>query len=309
MMKVAVMGAGAMGGYFGARLSAAGHDVTLIARGAHLEALQKYGLRLISPKGDLHLPEIRAVATPEEAGAADVVLFMVKNHDVPAAGEAIRPIVGPETMVVTCQNGVSAPDRLAEVIGWDAVVPGVARMPGDIAEPGVIRHSASFDSLAFGEISGGQSMRTEKLHDALIGANVMAELPGHILHNLWTKFIMQATYASMSSLTRLDLGPLRQNPDSFALLRAAMEEALAVARAAVPDLPDNVIDAGWDHLKNVLPADSHASMLDDLTRGKPIENAFLSGDVVRIGRKHGVPTPIHETFARALAPYEAGSPV
>ncbi len=307
-MKFAVMGAGAMGGYFGGRLAAAGHDVTLIARGAHLAALQENGLTVISPKGDLHLPNISAVATPDEVGPVDVILFMVKNYDVADAGTAIRPMLGPDTFAVTCQNGVSAPDRLAEIIGADRVIPGVARIPGEVSAPGVIRHRADFDRLNFGEFNGGQSARTDALFAALVEAGCMPSQPENIRHDLWTKFVMQASFASITTLTRLDIGPLRQDPKSSALIIAAMEEAEEVARAVLPDLAENITQTVWPFINEVLPATSHASMLDDLNRGRRIENAYLSGDVVRFGRKHCIETPIHETFARALAPFENGPP-
>lgn len=307
-MKIAVMGAGAMGGYFGARLAAGGQDVTLIARGAHLAAIKKNGLRLISPKGDLHLPDIRAVATPDEVGPVDVVLFMVKNYDVEDAGRSIAPLLGPDTMVVTCQNGVSAPDRLAAIIGEEHVVPGVARLPGDIAEPGVIRHSAQFDRLSFGEAGGGSSARCEAFHAALAAAGCMPDVQANIRHDLWAKFIMQASFASITSLTRLDIGPLRNTPATVELIRESMAETERVGRAVVPDLPEGYVDLAWNILGTMLPPETHASMLDDLNRGRRIENAYLSGDVVRLGAAHGVPTPIHAVFARALAPYEAGPP-
>lgn len=307
-MKIAVMGAGAMGGYFGARLAASGQDVSLIARGAHLAALQENGLRLISPKGDLHLPDIRAVASPAEVGPVDVVLFMVKNYDVEEAGRAIAPLLGPHTMVVTCQNGVSAPDRLAAIIGADRVVPGVARLPGDIAEPGVIRHSAPFDRLSFGEAAGGSSSRCEAFHAALTAAGCMPVVQQNIRHDLWAKFIMQASFASVTCLTRLDIGPLRDTPETVELIRESMAETDRVGRAVIPDLPEDCMEIAWKTLGTLLPPDTHASMLDDLNRGRRIENAYLSGDVVRLGAAHGVPTPIHAVFARALAPYEAGPP-
>lgn len=307
-MKIAVMGAGAMGGYFGARLAASGQDVTLIARGAHLAALQENGLRLISPKGDLHLPDIKAVATPDEVGPVDVILFMVKNQDVEEAGNAIIPMIAPGTMVVTCQNGVSAPDRLAGIIGTEHVVPGVARLPGDIAAPGVIRHSAEFDRLSFGEMGGGTSERCEAFRSALETAGCMPTVHTCIRHDIWAKFVMQASFASITALTRLNVGPLRACPETVALIRASMEETERVGRAIHPDLPEGNADMAWTLLNTLLPPGTHASMLDDLNRGKPIENAYLSGDVVRLGAQYGVATPIHSVFAQALAPYESGTP-
>lgn len=300
-MKVAVMGAGALGGYFGGRLSQAGHEVTLIARGAHLAAIQRNGLRILSPKGDAHLTGIAAVGDPAKVGPVDVVLFMVKNIDVEGAAQAIKPMLGPETMVVTCQNGVTAWERLGAIIGEKHVVPGVARIPGAITEPGVISHPAEFDFLSFGEPDGGITPRCEALRDALAKAGTSPVLTENILHDLWTKFCGQATLASMTTLTGLDIGPIRDNPDAWALFRGAVEEGFAVARAVHPDMPDDTVDKIWAFLEK-LPDTMHASMLDDLRNGKPLEHEYLSGDLVRLGKAHGVPTPIHSVLYAALKP-------
>lgn len=304
-MKIAVMGAGALGGYFGGRLAAAGHDVSLIARGAHLSAIRERGLKILSPRGDLHLPVVKVTDDPGTVGPVDVVMFMLKNYDVGNGARAIAPMLGDATMVVTCQNGVSAYDRLGAVIGIERVVPGVARIPANVPEPGVINHSAMWDELSFGEMNGRVTARVEAFRDALLEAGTTAVIPDNILHDLWQKFISQATLASLTTLTRLDIGPLRSNPDSRALFIAAMEETERVGRAVVPDLPEGPIEKFLKVLDK-LPGTMHASMLDDLNAGKRLEIDYLSGDVVRLGREHGVPTPIHEVFRAALQPFKDG---
>lgn len=306
-MRIAVMGAGALGGYFGGRLAAAGHEVTLIARGAHLAALRSQGLRITSPMGDLHLPAIEATDNPADAGPVDAVLFMVKNYGLEEAAATLEPMLGPDTFVATFQNGVSAPDRLAKVIGADRVVPGVAYIPADVAEPGVIRHSAPTHTLRFGEAAGGGSARCQALHDALSGAGTTPVIAERILHDLWEKMIMQASLSALTTLTRLDLGPLRNCPESRDLFRASMAETARVAAVVLPDLPEGLDAKVWDFMCG-LPGHVHASMLDDLQRGKPIEVDYLSGDVVRYGREHGVPTPLHGTFFSALKPFVDGPP-
>ncbi|MDU8914156.1 2-dehydropantoate 2-reductase [Aestuariicoccus sp. MJ-SS9] len=306
-MRIAVMGAGALGGYFGGRLAAAGHEVTLIARGAHLAAIRSKGLRILSPHGDLHVTEIAATDDPGAVGPVDVIMFMVKNYDVDAGAQAIAPMLGTDTMVVTCQNGVSAHERLGAVIGAERVVPGVARIPADVPEPGVINHSAMWDTLSFGDVDGRLTARIEEFRDAILGAGATAVVPESILHDLWEKFISQATLASLTTLTRLDIGPLRHNPDSRALFLAAMEETERVGRAVVPDLPTGLVEKAWKII-GTLPDTMHASMLDDLNAGKRLEVDYLSGDVVRLGREHGVPTPIHEVFRAALQPFKDGPP-
>lgn len=307
-MKIAIMGAGALGGYFGGRLAAAGHDVTLIARGAHLAAIKANGLRIQSPKGDLHLPEVAATDDPASVGLVDVVMFMVKTYDLDQAAQAIRPMLGPQTMVTTFQNGISAPDRLGAVIGAQHVVPGVARIPADIMAPGVIRHSADWNMLQFGETDGISSGRCAGFAKALTSAGVDVEISPKIRHTLWRKFIMQASLASITALTRLDLGPIRANPAATELFRRSTYETATVGRAEVPDLPSNVAEEQWQFITDNLPDTMHASMLDDLLRGKRIEIDDLSGEVVRLGRKHGIPTPIHEVFNAALQPFANGAP-
>jgi 2-dehydropantoate 2-reductase len=300
-VKIAVMGAGALGGYFGGRLAQSGHDVWLIARGAHLKALQDDGLRIISPKGDAHIKKISATNDPADVGEAEIVLFMVKNIDVEPAAQAIKPMLGTETMVVTCQNGVTAWKRLANIVGDKHVVPGVARTPGQISKPGTIKHTATLDMLLFGEIDGSRSERCETLHNALSEAGSSPVIADNILHELWSKFCGQSALASLATLTGLDIGPLRDNEVSARLFKDAIVEAIQVGRAAVDDLPDDLLQKNWDFVTR-LPATMHASMLDDLRQGKPLEHEYLSGDVVRLGRQYGVPTPIHSTLYAALKP-------
>ncbi len=304
-MRIAVMGAGALGGYFGGRLANQGHEVTLVARGAHLAALKENGLRILSPKGDFHLPDIPATSDPREIGPVDLILFTVKIQDVESSAEALLPVLGPDTWAITVQNGVSAPDRLAVVIGSERVVPGVVRMPADIAEPGVIRHSASFDIFQFGEVDRTISSRVQRLHKALLDAGCMPEVSSDIITELWRKFTMQASLASFCALTRLNFGPIRENAECASLFRGSIAETAAVGKTIKSDLPDDLADRAWDFVQKI-PPDAHASMLDDLNRGKPIEIDYLSGEVVKLGRKHNVPTPIHEVFLSLLSPYRNG---
>ena len=306
-MRIAVMGAGALGGYIGGRLATTGHQVTLIARGAHLDALQSNGLRIQSPKGDLHLPEVDATDDPSSVGKVDVVMFMVKNYDVEDAAHGIKPMLGAKTMVVTCQNGISAWERLGKIIGVEKVLPGVVRFPANIASPGVIRHTAENDTVSFGEVDGLASKRCQNFKDALIEAGITTIIPDNIIHDLWTKFIVQSALSSMTALTRLDIGPIRDNPASRQLFLDAMNEADLVGRAVVPELPLGNVEQSWKFM-GTLPRTMHASMLDDLNNGKPIEVNYLSGEVVRLGELYGVPTPIHNVLNAALQPYLNGLP-
>jgi 2-dehydropantoate 2-reductase len=304
-MKIAIMGAGTLGGYFGGRLAHAGQDVTFIARGDHLDAIRTHGLKIISPKGDLHLTAVQATDDPASVGPVDVVLFMVKNRDVESAGEQILPMIGANTLVVTSQNGVTAPERLGAIVGMQHVVPGVARISGEVSEPGVISLRAAVDVLMFGEADGSKTQRCEALRAVLDHAGTTPKIAGNIGHELWSKFCMQATLASLTTLTGLDVGPLRENETSAELFRNGIAETHRVGKAVDPSLPDDLIEDNWEFVMG-MPGHMHASMLDDLRRGKPIEHEYLSGDVVRLGKRHGVETPIHNVFYAALKPIADG---
>ena len=306
-MEILVMGAGALGGYFGGRLADAGHDVTFVARGAHLEALKENGLKIESPAGDLHLPKVKATNDPAEFPGADVVLFLVKNFDVEGAAETLLPSLKPNSVVVTLQNGVSAPQRLGEVIGHDRVVPGIAFIPADIKAPGVIRHGAEFQKLVFGKGSVANAAQIETLASALSAVGVDVTLSDEVQIMLWTKFVFLSALSAITTLTRLDVGPLRNNPDTARLFQQAMEETEAVGRVECPDLPEGTAESQWQFLQT-LPDTVHASMLDDLNRGKPIELNYLSGDVSRLSKDHGIATPLHDFVTAALQPYANGAP-
>ncbi|MFQ5622262.1 MAG: 2-dehydropantoate 2-reductase [Paracoccaceae bacterium] len=306
-MRIAIMGAGALGGYFGGRLAAAGFDVTFIARGAHLAAMKTTGLKIESPRGNLCLPQVNATDDPCEVGPVDHVLFLVKNYDVEPAAHAIAPMLGPETAVAAFQNGVSAAERLGAVIGAERVIGGVARIPADVRKPGVIRHSSAHHELVFGEFGAPASERCLHLRDALRASGVDAEVAPDIVTLLWEKFVMLSALSAVTALSRLDIGPIRNNPMSTALLRAAAEECAAVGRAVHPALDADIAERQCRFL-DTMPGNVHASMLDDLERGKRLELNYLSGDIVRLGREHGIPTPVHYVAQSALQPYVDGPP-
>ena len=199
------------------------------------------------------------------------------------------------------QNGVTAADRLAGIVGHERVVPGVVRLPADIRAPGVVRHSAPADFIVFGESDGSDTDRCYGLFSALTQAGTTPSISTNIRHELWSKFCTQSALASLTTLTGLDIGPLRDNPVSARLFRDAMHEAWTVGRAILPDLPESTVETGWAFLAT-LPPHMHASMLDDRRREKPLENEYLSGDVVRLGAENGVPTPIHSVLYAALKP-------
>ncbi len=307
-MKIAVMGAGALGCYFGGRLAAAGGDVSFIARGAHLEALQRDGLRVESPLGDFHLPDVRASDDPGAFGPVDLVLFLVKLYDTEAAAQAMMPMLGPETSVFSFQNGVNSSQRIGAIAGPERVVNGIALIPADVRSPGVISHNGPFARLVFGEKDGHESPRCKAFESALHEAGVDAAIVDDIQVKIWEKFIMLSALSAMTALTRLPIGKILEDAACAQLFRAAIDETSAVGRVICPDL---TADASARALEfaNRLPPGGRASMLDDLERGKRLELDDLSGEVVRLGAAHGVPTPTHKFVAQALSPFSRGAPL
>jgi 2-dehydropantoate 2-reductase len=303
-MRIVIIGAGGVGGYFGARLIASGEDVTFVARGAHLEALRTNGLRLESPKGNLHLPQVNATSDVHAAGQADVVLLTVKMYDIESAAATLAPLIGPDTVVVTLQNGVEAVDIVAQQVGREHVAGGVAYVAAVIAEPGLIRHT-SLDALIFGELDGRRSERLAALEAAGQRAGFSARVSDHIDVDLWSKFSRLSVFSGMTAVTRSPMGVLRSDPELLALLQAACEETALVARARGITLPDALMQ---DIMRMVeeLPYHAKSSMLEDLERGRRLELPWLSGAVVRLGRESGIPTPIHAFIAVVLKPHVQG---
>lgn len=303
-MRIVIIGAGGVGGYFGARLIAAGEDVTFVARGAHLAALQSTGLRVESPKGDLHLQKVKATGDVHAIGQADVVLLTVKMYDLESAAETLTPLVGPDTVVVTLQNGVEAVDIVSTQVGREHVAGGVAYVAAVIAEPGLIRHT-SLEALIFGELDGRRSNRLVALETACQRAGVSARASDDIEVDLWSKFSRLSVFSGMTAVTRSPIGVLRSDPELLDMLASACEETALVARARGISLPETLM---YDIRQMVedLPFHAKASMLEDLERGRRLELPWLSGAVVRLGREVGVPTPIHAFIATVLKPHVNG---
>jgi 2-dehydropantoate 2-reductase len=303
-VRIAIIGSGGVGGYFGGRLAATGADVTFVARGAHLDALRREGLRIQSPKGDLHLPRVKATDNPAAIGPVDVVFFTVKLYDTDVATRLLPPLLGPDTVVIPFQNGVDSVEILARAAGRPHVAGGTAYVAAVIAEPGLVRHTA-MDHLIFGELDGTRSSRLEYLLAACQTGGFQATLSDHVLIDIWSKFVRLSVFSGMTSVTRCPLGPLRDDPELLAMLQAAAMETMAVARARGVPLTTGVLDEMITMVRR-LPPQSKSSMLEDLERGKPLELPWLSGAVVRIGREHGVETPIHRFITTVLQPHVDG---
>jgi 2-dehydropantoate 2-reductase len=306
-MKITILGSGGVGGYFGARLAAAGNDVTFVARGPHLEAMKGNGLRLDSEIGNLHLNPVRVVTNAAEIEQAEAVIFAVKMRDTESAAQSLRSLVARGATIFTFQNGVESADRIGKIVGLGKVVEGAARIASNIPEPGVIKQIGTFARLEFGDAGGVHSAPTKAFYQACLDAGIDAALSDDISRTIWLKFAMLAPMAGMTALTRGPIGPIRDTPETYAMLKAAVEETVAVGLALKTGLVSE--DAARTiKLIEGLPRPMMASMCHDLLAGKPIEIAGLSGAVARLAQANGVAAPTNAFIAAALAPFAEGRP-
>lgn len=306
-MRIAVIGAGGVGGAFGVALAKAGADVTFVARGAHLAAMRSRGLSVLGPRGDVHLSTIHATDEPASIGQVDFVLFCVKLWDVESAGIAIRPLVGPNTGVIPLQNGIDSSERLVPILGREAVMGGVAQVSATIAEPGVVRQTGTFMRMVFGELDGRPSQRCATFHSLCQSAGFDSAISDAILTALWEKFVLLATNSSVVALTRLPFGKLRNDPEVFALFERGVAEVASVGRARGVRLQAD-LEARLLQTTRNFPPEMMPSMAVDLLRGNRLELPWLAGKVVALGRELGVPTPTFDVMYAALKPYANGAP-
>jgi 2-dehydropantoate 2-reductase len=306
-VRITVMGAGAVGGWFGGLLSRSGHDVTFVARGAHLAAMRERGLVLDAPDGRITIDHARFVEKPEEARGCDVVLFAVKAYGIEAAAAPLKPLVERGACVVSVLNGVDHQDRIAAVLGTGSVLGGLAMVSGVIVEPGVIRYTSTMSSLRFGEADGSVSARAAAFRDACKQAGFSADVVPDIRAAQWSKFVGLATNAALTSLWRLPAGAIYHDPETIPLALRAFGEVAAVARAEGVALADDIVERTLA-LHQSFPKTMYASMYHDLAKGRPLELDSFSGHVVRRGRARGVATPVHEMAWLALKPYLHGAP-
>lgn len=304
-MKIAVMGSGGVGGYFGGRLAKAGCDVTFIARGAHLAAMREHGLRIESQAGDIHVPRVHATDDPSTIGPVDLVILSVKLADTESAVKSIAPLFASHTGVVSLQNGVQKDDMLRRAFGEKAVMGGVAYIATAVARPGVIAHTGSMQRLLFGEYDGVRSARARALLDACKSAGINAEISDDIRRAIWEKFVFLVGLSGTTTTVRLPIGPIRENPRSRAFLHDIVQEAVAVGRAHGVALPEDYAQSRLQFCDG-LPAEMTSSMHHDLERGNALEVDWLSGGVVALGDAAGVPTPANRAVCAILAPHARG---
>jgi 2-dehydropantoate 2-reductase len=305
-MKIAIVGSGGVGGYFGGRLSRAGFDVTFIARGQHLEALRAGGIEIQSPLGGFHLRPVRAVGDPSSIGVVDVVLFAVKSWDTEQAARAIQPLIGPSTAIISLQNGVEKDEVLRSFLPLGRVLGGVCYIASHIARPGLIVHTGTMQKIIFGDDQGRCSALANSFQECCHRSGIDAEIRRDIERAIWEKFVFLVGLSATTSAVRRPIGYVRSHPESRRLLLDVMREVVAVARAKGIPLE---ADYAEDRLSfcDTLPPEMTSSMHKDLERGSRLELDWLSGSVVRLGEKLGVPTPVNRVISSILALHAEGA--
>lgn len=302
-MKIAVVGTGGVGGYYGALLARAGHDVSFVARGSHLRAIQDQGLQVESPFGDFQIKPARATDDPAQVGMVDLVLFCTKTYSTDEAADQARPLVGPSTTVLSLQNGVDAAERIGSTLGSEHIIAGATWLSSIIAAPGVIRQLSDARRVVIGEPDGRITARVQAAYDAFNGTGVTAELSPNIMGVLWEKLVFIAAIAGFGSLTRLPVGAYRAVPETRTWVLRLMQETVAVAHSHGVKLEGDAAHKALAYLDNARPS-IKASMQLDVEAGRPSELDSLIGVIGRKGRQRGVPTPVADMIYALLLPGE-----
>lgn len=303
-MRIAIMGSGGLGGYFGARLVQGGADVHFVARGRHLEAMRRDGLRIEGPE-PLHVKDLHVTDDPAQIGVVDLVMLCVKLWDTEQAIAQVRPLVGPDTAIVSFQNGVLKDQYLRAAFDARQLMGGVGYVATTIEAPGVIRQTGPMQRLLFGEFDGSRSARGQAFLAACLAGGIKAELSPDIVREIWQKYVFLVGLSGTTTTMRRTIGPIRSNPQTRAFLRDVMREVVAVGRAHGVHLPEDYAEAGLQRADDVSP-DMTSSMHHDLERGNRLEVRWLAGGVVELGRARDVPTPLNRAIADILALHAEG---
>lgn len=306
-MRIAVIGAGGVGGYFGGRLAQAGHDVTFVARGRHLAALRERGLTIESARGNATVAAASATDDPAALAPCDIVMFCVKLWDVESAAQRIAPLVAGGGAVIPFQNGLDAPEILKRVLGPQSVLGGVAYIAATIRVAGVIAHTGTMARLVVGAFDGGNAHAAVAFRDACVAAGIDADLSADIRRTLWEKFCFLSALSGSTALARQPLGVVRGDPDLRAAFESATREAWSLGRARGVPLADDYVARQLAAL-DALPAEMRSSMLNDLVAGNRLEAPWLSGAVARMAAESGMAAPVSATFYAAVKPYLNGAP-
>lgn len=302
-MKILIMGTGGVGGYYGGLLAQQGNEVTFISRGAHLYAIRHEGLKVKSVHGDFHVFPANATEDPAKVEPVDLVLFCVKTYSTDESTEAIRPVVGPETVVLSLQNGVDAAERIGKIVGDAHVIGGATWLSSAVEAPGVIRQISEFRRIVFGELVGGRSERIQSIFEVLNSTGIDVEISENIQKILWTKFVFISAASAFGSLTRLPMGEYRSIPETRRLITGIMQEVEALARAQ-GILPDpEVVQKSLEFMDNSAPH-IKPSMQLDVESGHRTELESMIGVIGRKGRELGIPTPVADFVYASLLPVE-----
>jgi len=300
-MNIAVLGAGGVGGYFGALLARAGYDVSFIARGPHMQAMKDHGLSIKSPHGDFLVHPVKVTNTPSDIGVVDYVIVAVKQYQLSGAVSSIPPLIGQKTTVVPLLNGIDAHEHIIEVVGLRPVVGGYCSLVSMIEAPGIIRHETQLHKLELGELDGTKTERVENLVQAWKSCGVEAIHADDIFVAIWTKFLFISAFGGVSSLCRVTLGEIIEAPQTRELLVQAMEEVRQLAHKQGIALAADIVQSTMSFVEGVEPS-ATSSMQRDVAAGRPFELEAFSGTIVRLARQHGVQTPVHDAIYGLLLP-------
>lgn len=305
-MRIAIVGSGGLGGYFGARLAAGGSDVHFLARGVHLDAMRENGIAIEGGPDPIHVPNVDATDDPAQIGPVDLALIAVKLWDTESVLEQIRPLVGPDTVLVSCQNGVLKDIYLKAVYPEHQIMGGVAYVAATIERPGVIRQTGPMQRLIIGEFDGKRSERAESFFQACRRGRIAVEISENVERDIWEKFVFLVGLSGTTTTMRSSIGPIRENPTTRAFLLDVMREVVAVGRARGVELSEDYAEIRLK-LADDVASDMTSSMHHDLQRGNRLEVPWLSGGVVKLGREVGVPTPLNRSISDILALYAEGT--
>ncbi len=307
-MKTAIMGAGGLGSYIGGRMVLAGHDVTFIARGDHLQALLAHGLKVKSDHGDFQIEKVKAVSNPEDIGKVKLVFFCVKSYDTLAAARLIKPIIEKGSLIIPVTNGLDHINILGEEVGLDPVLGGVAMIASHLRKTGFVEQIGPLHFIEFGETRGGYSKRCDNLQKVLAETGIEFRSIPNIMERMWWKLCVVSGFAGVYSVVRANKAVILKSPETMDLIRQAILESISVAQANGIGLSAEVADEILDEQKNNSP-EYKPSMLIDLEKGKRIELEAIIGIITRLGKNLGVPTPVNNFIHACLKPYENGIPL
>jgi 2-dehydropantoate 2-reductase len=298
-MKIAIMGAGGVGGYFGGLLAKGDHDVHFLARGAHLKAIKKDGLTIEGVEEEGFTLPVSATENPEDIGPVDLVLFCVKSYDTDSSASMLSPLLGPETVVLTLQNGVDNEEKIQKIIGKEKVMGGVAYMSSQVIQPGIIRKAGGPRKIVFGEMDGSMTERAKEIRKVFESGGIDCEISEQIQKVLWEKFLFICAMGGMTAVTRKPIGPIRKFPQAWEMCIAVMREVGEVAKALSIPLDGEIVEKSTSLIQG-FPENTRASLLADLEMGKRLEIDALNGTVVRLGEEHGVSTPTNRFIYQCL---------